>query len=271
MKVVAPFIKAEAAGNDFICINRSDIALNVLTPEKIRQLCDRHCGIGADGILYLSQLEKASARMIYFNADGSRGEMCGNGLRAATLFARNLGFIQDNQKALIKADDGWHHVFFENGNAIEVEIFYADFIPLQRLRKVHIPPHSKILGFVNTGVPHLVLEVNADLTQKDVLHWGRTLRHDPTFAPQGANVNFVRTLAQNKLFVRTYERGVEAETLSCGSGVCASVLLYLQNNPRAGSTVAAHTAGGILWVTQQSGRLLLKGPARLVFKGEMEI
>ena len=261
------FTKIQAAGNDFICVDGGRIEIGVFSKENIVNLCDRRLGIGADGLIYLSLNEEKHPAMAYFNADGSRGEMCGNGLRAAVLFAFKIGLLQTGIEQIVAADDGPHRVMLKNPEEIQVEMFLwpdNSKIPLENLE---LPRGSSALGFLNTGVPHLVLEIYAEITKGDLLKWGKRLRYDAAFQPQGTNVNFLRIISDNKVFVRTYERGVEDETLSCGSGVTASALMYWQKFGKDLENLDVQTPGGSLTVSRLNGNLFLKGPARMVYEG----
>jgi diaminopimelate epimerase len=262
------FTKIEAAGNDFICVDGGRVSLDIFSVREIKKLCDRRLGIGADGLVYLSQDKDKNLAMAYFNADGSRGKLCGNGLRAAVLFAFKLGLLEAGVEQIIRADDGPHQALLQSPEEIQVEMFHWPAeaeIPLDGLE---LPAGSRALGFINTWVPHLVLEIYAEISDGDVLDWGNKLRNDPVFQPQGTNVNFLRRSSGNKLFVRTYERGVENETLSCGSGVTASSLLYWQNYGINNGNLDVQTQGGCLSVFRKDGKLFLKGPARMVYEGK---
>ncbi len=262
------FTKIEAAGNDFICIDGNQVIFDIFSTEKIVQLCGRCLGIGADGLIYLSRDADKNPVMAYFNADGSRGEMCGNGLRAATLFAFKIGLLQAGRDQKVAADDGLHQVLLKNPREIQVEMFLWPDNSEISLDGLDVPNGSKPLGFLNTGVPHLVLEIYAEISEGEVFNWGKKLRNDAAFQPQGTNVNFLRIISSNKIFVRTYERGVEDETLSCGSGVTASAIMYWQKYGKDNGILDVQTPGGSLSVSRKDGKMFLKGPARMVYEGK---
>ncbi len=267
MKQLIPFAKAEATGNDFILVNDRDLKLELVTPQFIRSWCDRHFGIGADGLIHL-QLEKTSVpRMSYFNADGSPGEMCGNGLRAAALYLLTLGVCENKYENKIAADDGLHSFFFNEDGTITVELLVTEKKEIEPLpEQLHLPSGVDYLGFKWIGVPHLVLLSN----QKEMAQfesWAKQLRAHPVFGKEGTNVNVLIPENKQTIFVRTYERGVEAETLSCGTGVTACALLYWQKISTDSDELSIQTQGGNLKVKRQAGRLFLTGAANMVFVG----
>ena len=222
------FTKISALGNDFIALDNRNGRFDQLPPQFIQHICHRRKGVGADGVLLLCPADPPAAyRMRIFNSDGSEAPMCGNGSRALAFFARELGIIA--QEGIFLAGDGLHRVFLETTRiGLElhppVEIHRLD----AQLRSdpviTALPAQCRHLGFVNTGVPHyLVYCENPELLDLSV--WGPRLAHHPLFAPGGTNVNFVTRLADNHLSMRTYEKGVEGETLSCGTGAAAAVVL----------------------------------------------
>lgn len=267
MKQQTAFLKIEAAGNDFICLDGTTVTDAVLLPQKISALCDRRRGIGADGLIYLTEEDGRQIRMNYFNADGSRGEMCGNGLRAATLFAVTKGSLKKEKWQVVLADDGRHGVFFSSPARIKAEIFYKPESYSSGHEGAELPPETIFRGYLNTGVPHIVLQVDSELTDEFIESWGKRLRYAAAFQPQGANVNFLRKEGPEQIFVRTYERGVEAETLACGSGVTACAILFWGKDSPGDSLLHVRTRGGRLLVSREKGRLFLQGPARIVFEG----
>lgn len=258
MSRLIQFAKLQAAGNDFIVLDTEHCASETLTPELIQRLCKRHYGVGADGLIYLNGLG-----MRYYNADGSVGAMCGNGLRAAVLYAYTNGKLGRDQDFEMQADDGIHTVRYEGQDSITVEILNSK--PLARAVQLDLPGEFHFKGFFNTGVPHIVLECSQDLGQVDVAKMGRALRYDPQFEPQGTNVNFCRPAAGGVIHLRTYERGVEAETQACGTGAVATALAYgLYQGQRL-----IRTHGGMLRIEQKGEQLFLNGSARMVFVGQV--
>lgn len=248
------FHKYVAAGNDFIIF---DCWAGLFDPgvEQIQALCDRRFGIGADGILLLSQSEDNDFRMNYFNADGSRGEMCGNGARALVKFAQDQQHIASSGTFL--ADDGRHQYRIEN-NRIEVEILVSD-----KLKNWELPEINS--GFINTGVPHIVCPVQ-NVARVDLDTVGKNMNAHSAH-PQGTNLNIVdRT--NNTFSVRTWERGVNMETLACGTGATA-VSVYINENWGEPWPIAMTFKGGVLAVDFRRNRYWLAGDTELVFVGHI--
>lgn len=258
-----PFSKIEATGNDFIFIDAQDFAIEALSDQLIRRMCQRHFSIGADGLIFMDHL-----KMRYFNADGSVGEMCGNGLRAAALYLKNQGRLNANGNTFLEADDGLHEIAALDQSVFKVEIRIQDSYLAKPNPDYVLPEYLKISGFYNTGVPHLVLAVNRDLNTIDVDKIGKKLRFDLTFQPQGTNVNFASITKDNKVYLRTYERGVEAETLACGTGAAATFLAYQHSGLVTHDQLQINTRGGQLNIRQENGKTYLTGQAHLAFMGE---
>lgn len=264
------FAKIQATGNDFIVFDSQHVSLEELTPDRIRSLCDRHFGVGADGLILLRRLRKNTIRMYYFNSDGSKGAMCGNGLRAAARYARFVGFCPEEEFDIV-ADDGLHSVRFNPDKTITVQILdQQQERDAPDLNQLNVPEPFRILGFLQVGVPHLVLEIPENTDDTLFLEIAPKLRHHSAFN-EGTNVNLIRRVDEGTIKVRTFERGVEAETLSCGTGVTASVLLYGQAYPNAPATLSVLTKGGNLKVSKENGRITLTGPVKIVFTGEINL
>ena len=258
-----PFSKYQGTGNDFIIIDNRQLNWEP-TVHQVSCLCNRHFGIGADGLMLLSEKIGFDFAMTYYNSDGNEGTMCGNGGRCVAAFAESLGIIQG--QARFWAIDGTHEVEIINGS---LETIYKVKMKDTQIGKIY---DDGI--FLDTGSPHFVMFVD-DAATTDVLGAGKTLRNDARFAPGGANIDFVE-LQDTLLFVRSYERGVEGETLSCGTGVTASAIAHAFRNPDNPGFYLIKTLGGGLKVSfVQTGDLFteiwLEGPARFVYSGEMEI
>lgn len=260
MSRLIQFTKIEATGNDFIFIDAADLQGMDFNPQMVVHLCERHLSIGADGLIVMDGL-----CMKYYNADGSTGAMCGNGLRAATLFSYISEKIPHNEDVELIADDGAHMVHIHNPEQITVEIKEQPTTKSKLLPQESLPENIAVLGFYNTGVPHLVLSVERDLDQVEVKKIGKKIRFDSTFRPNGTNVNFLMAIKDNELQLRTYERGVEDETLSCGTGAVASALAYSDKEEK----IKVRTRGGILTVVRSRDKLFLKGGARIAFMGQV--
>ncbi len=256
------FFKYQGTGNDFIILDNRDNQLPQLTIKQIKKLCDRRFGIGADGLMLLGKKEDCDFEMIYFNADGRESSMCGNGGRCLTKFAARQGILKSTYH--FKAIDGMH----------EAEIDMNDIVRLKMQDVNKVEKHSSYL-ILNTGSPHFI-KFTTDIMNVDVVETGREIRYSQAFAAEGINVNFVETLDQDSIYVRTYERGVENETLSCGTGVTAAALLSAHND-NGFNRVEIKTPGGRLSVEfnkiddEHFENIWLCGPAELVYQGEIEI
>jgi diaminopimelate epimerase len=258
------FYKIESTGNDFVLINGEVYNRSLFSTSLIRQICDRRFGIGGDGFLFVERFGEKSIKIQYHNADGSKAEMCGNGLRAAARFANETYFGNENKKFKISASDGLHQVEILSHNKIKAELLISNMDEKLNLDQLEIPKELSIVGFVNTGAPHLVLSVEKDIEQFNLQQTGSALRKHLMFGKQGTNINILQQIDTNTIQVRTYERGVEAETLSCGTGVTACSLLF--NKEKAFSTNVV-TAGGLLTVASDGKHTFLTGDSRIVFKG----
>lgn len=258
------FFKYEGAGNDFILVdNRNgDFPLSD-NPELIKKLCDRHFGIGADGLIVLQLKEGFDFEMIYYNADGYPGSMCGNGARCITAFAKHLELIKNDTNFL--AVDGPHYArISENG----------DLVSLQMIDVKDISNDGEAF-ILNTGSPHYVLSVT-DLEKKDVFTEGKAIRYNKKYNAEGINVNFVEDMGDH-YYVRTYERGVENETYACGTGVTGVALAMAKKKKQSGAIQTSLTVpGGKLGVSFEYdgstfSKIFLEGPATFVFTGIVNI
>jgi len=254
------FSKYHGTGNDFIIIDNRSLEFNP-TKELIAKLCHRRFGIGADGVMILEKNSDYDFSMKYFNADGNEGTMCGNGGRCIVTFAHNLGIIKKFTK--FTAIDGEHtaEILDKNDNAFIVNL------KMQDVENIIVYEDNY---FIDTGSPHYVSFVE-NLEKFDVLREGKKIRNSKEFMPNGTNVNFVEVRGEN-LFVRTYERGVENETYSCGTGVTASAIAFSLRENRIVENIL--TRGGKLSVKFEKhgnsfSNIHLIGPASFVFKGEI--
>lgn len=251
------FTKYHGTGNDFIMVDNRQLRW-VPTAETIKIICDRHFGIGADGLILIETSTDADFHMNYYNSDGSQS-FCGNGSRCAVHYSKTLGI--GNQTVVFTAIDGEHNARWEDE---EIAIHMKDTNAVEHLR-----PHH----FANTGSPHVVKYVD-DVNDVEVVHEGRLIRFSERWKKQGTNVNFVEK-TDECLMVRTYERGVEDETLSCGTGVTAVALVDF--DIYGGDTQRTiETPGGFLRVSfQPEGKtftdIWLIGPAKKVFTGSIDI
>ena len=269
--MVLEFTKMNGAGNDFVLIDNRAQTLK-LSREQIVRLCDRHRGVGADGVILLipSQTGKADWAWEFYNSDGSAGEMCGNGARCFGRFvqrktARNQDFTFETLAGLITAK-------FQD-QRVTVNLTAPDQLCLGE--KLSLAAGPQAVHSVNTGVPHAVLFV-PDADKAMVLQLGPEIRHHRRFSPKGTNVNFVQVLGPGHIRVRTFERGVEGETLACGTGVTASALIASRVHGFASPVNVQVQGGDQLQVSfrEQNGNFTdvrLTGPAEFAFEGRVEI
>lgn len=251
------FYKYQGTGNDFVMIDNRSLKLSV-TVDQISAICDRRFGVGADGLILIQDHPTLDFEMVYYNSDGSQS-MCGNGSRCAVMFARFLNIIDLN--TTFQSTDGIHKATITEGS---VALEMHDTLPIDK----------RLTGlFINTGSPHH-LEFVEQVDSTEVFERGQSIRQDPEYAPEGTNVNFIEVVDEHTIKVRTYERGVEDETLSCGTGVTAASIAATKKNIQ--SPVAVYTQGGQLIVSFKetaSGftNVKLIGPAEMVFEGDIII
>jgi len=255
------FSKYHGAGNDFIIIDNR-VATFSKEINLIKHLCDRHFGIGADGLMLLEPSAEADFYMRYFNADGKESTMCGNGGRCITLFAKELGIIESSAKFI--GIDGLHQANIEAGNIINLK--------MQDVSGIEI---GENYYFLNTGSPHYVCFVD-NVQAIDVISRGKSIRNSINLNGGGTNVNFV-DFSNEMINIRTYERGVESETLACGTGSVASAIAFCRHSNTTRSEYKIQTQGGELLVRfkrindSEYSDVWLKGPAIHVFDGQIII
>lgn len=262
--MIIKFSKYQGTGNDFIVIDNRDGKFDASNLALVRKLCDRKFGIGADGLMLLQEKKGFDFEMIYFNSDGSQS-LCGNGSRCITAFAHKLGIIEE--KAHFTTTDGAHDSIIDGA---WISLAMGDVMNIEKIPEGY---------FLNTGSPHVVKQVT-ELRKFDVVTEGRRIRNSEPYKKEGTNVNFIQVAPsddKNLLYVRTYERGVENETLSCGTGVtaCALVAHHL-GLATSGSHCDVVTMGGNLRVRFKKDEegykeIRLEGPAEFVFEGTITI
>jgi diaminopimelate epimerase len=264
------FTKMNGAGNDFVLLDNRAGHL-ALTRAQIARLCDRHRGVGADGVLILEPATNgADFRMRYYNADGGEAEMCGNGARCFARFAnRTAGPLEkvsfETPAGVIGAD--------LKGELVTLRMSEPDDLRLHL--DIPIGGESLRAHYVDSGVPHLVVPVEK-IAEVDVQSLGARLRHHPMFAPRGANANFSEKRGPRAIAIRTYERGVENETLACGTGVVASAIIFAAIENVAGPIDVLVRGSDTLQVDftrkgEDFAHVTLTGPADFVFDGEIEL
>lgn len=251
------FYKYQGTGNDFVMIDNRSQTFNKKDTKQVAFLCDRRFGIGADGLILLESHPDLDFKMVYYNADGNESSMCGNGGRCLVAFAKHLGVITN--KAVFEAIDGVHHATIEN-----------DIVKLQMLDVDNVEVYEKHV-FLNTGSPHHV-QFEEHINDFDIKNEGAKIRYGAPYNEAGTNVNFVKKISNSAFRVRTYERGVEDETLSCGTGVTAVALAMHKTKETDKKLIALKVEGGELQVSfdvenDTYKNVWLIGPAKFVFKG----
>lgn len=253
------FYKYQGTGNDFVMIDNRQLVFDKNDTKRIAHLCDRRFGIGADGLILLENHPEYDFKMVYFNADGNESTMCGNGGRCLVAFAKQLEIIETH--AVFEAIDGKHEAIIE-GNEVKLQMQNVESIKT-------FDDHM----FLDTGSPHYVT-FNTDLETLEVKEAGAAIRYNDTYKAEGTNVNFVKRNAPSVFDVRTYERGVEDETLSCGTGVTAVALAMHYSGETDANLVTLNTQGGRLQIAFEPSEngykdIWLIGAATFVFKGEI--
>ncbi|MBT8762428.1 diaminopimelate epimerase [Desulfohalobiaceae bacterium Ax17] len=264
----AQFFKMQGSGNDFILFDNRELRLS---PEKMglwaKKLCPRAFAIGADGMIFLDEPDKQGIdyRWHFFNSDGSRAEMCGNGSRCAARLAYELGMAPKK------------HIFGTDAGPIQAQVLEEGQVKVQLT-----PPRDLQLNlsltldeqrelnvhFVNTGVPHAVV-ITKNLQKMDVQKLGQTIRFHTQFSPAGTNVNFIEIKDNDKILLRTYERGVESETYACGTGAAASVVVANRLGLLNNSVQVTTTGGEVLRIILEDDKVFLQGKAVLVYEGRV--
>lgn len=271
------FTKMNGAGNDFVMIDNRDSSLS-LNPDQIKKLCDRHRGIGADGVILLELTSNNELNMRYYNADGYEVDMCGNGARCFTRFTADL---LGKKTVFIEFQTPAGKIQGELLEDLRVKLLMSEPHSLQLAHSLHLNDHDYELHSINTGVPHVVI-FTKDLKNTPVIELGRLIRNHARFAPNGTNANFVQVASPKNLIVRTYERGVEDETQACGTGVVATAIIHhlLTKTP---SPISISVVGGdtleVGFETSSSNpseaisvkNITLTGPADFTFKGYFEL
>ncbi len=269
------FVKMSGAGNDFIVIdNRS--AMIVDGADLARKICDRHWGVGADGLLLLESSDKVSYRMMYYNADGSIGGMCGNGGRCIAMFAFQKKIVGKEHKF-----EALGHIYTASIMAEDVSLNMQDPVSISKTRHLSIGKKKIAYQFIDTGSPHIVIDIaelskNGDLDGLNVKYWGKILRWQKIFTPAGTNVNFMKKLESGAIQLRTYERGVEAETLACGTGsIATAIIASMKWKLRPPITIIPTSKIPLIVEFDLNGSSIqtvkLSGPAVVTFAGNLDV
>ncbi len=257
------FYKYHGTGNDFILLD-GRVYQDLFSSDQIKFLCDRKYGIGADGIIIISPDSAGPINMLYYNSDGSQGMMCGNGARCAVHFAKMMGLIEN--ECIIKCA----------GRKYSCELIRDNFV------SVSFPPVSGFekypLGWkVDSGAAHYI-EYRTINSKEDLIKFGRSTRYDPSFGPEGVNVNFIEECSPSRLKISTYEKGVEDLTLSCGTGAIAGAIIDSLNNNRFGKVeYRIDSTGGTLYISFEIkdnnyyDNIVLSGAVSQVYKGSLSI
>lgn len=256
------FYKYQGTGNDFVMIDNRSQFFPKENTQLIEKLCDRRFGVGADGLILLENHADFDFKMVYYNSDGNESSMCGNGGRCLVAFAKQMGVVKN--KAKFEAFDGYHFATIDDEGIVALQMKDVDAIK-----------NESNYTFLNTGSPHHVQLVN-DLKNLDVKVEGAKIRYSDLYGNAGSNINFVNQLANDIFAVRTYERGVEDETLSCGTGVTAVAIAMHQLGKTKNNIIDLNVEGGKLKVQfdEDNGsytNVFLIGPATFVFEGKIEI
>ncbi len=278
------FIKMSGAGNDFIFIEKNqNLAFN-LFPERINKLCNRRNGIGADGLIFIEDMPGYDYKMTYFNADGSTGSLCGNGARCSIWFAQLSDRLKGGKAKFISNDIEY------SGEVVSDECVKFNLNPPKKIKyNFKIKAYNQMITshFADTGSPHVVIKISdilknaadpksnfRNILEVPVFNLGKEIRYGSDFKPEGTNVNFI-DIMDDVIHIRTYERGVEDETLACGTGsVAAALICFITDNLKP--PIKLKTFGGdVLTVNfevenQKVKNLSLTGPAKIIFKGSID-
>ena len=257
--MIIKFYKYHGAGNDFIIVD-DRLPNHSFSKNKIKEICDRKTGVGSDGFILLRNHEKYDFEMIYYNSDGKISSMCGNGGRCIVHFAYYLKIIK--KYTIFLAVDGPH----------EAKII-KNTIVILKMNNVDEIIKCKYYTFIYSGSPHHIIE-KSKINLIDVRLIGSKIRNSQSYSPNGVNVNFIKKISSEEFIIRTYERGVEDETLSCGSGAVASAIAMHNRGRTSNNKIKIKTLGGDLIIcftfNKTYSDVTLEGPVKQVFKGEID-
>ena len=262
------FMKLSGAGNDFVIINNLAEVVDSTDTDFVQKLCQRRMSVGADGVLLVEKADDVDFRMRYFNADGGEVETCGNGARCISKFAYLNGIASEQMRFLTNAGIYESEIVGEN-----VKVRMSDPTDIRLNVPLQLDDGLHAVSFANSGVPHVVFFVD-DLEGTDVYHLGQQTRYHDNFKPDGTNANFIRIESSGLIDIRTYERGVEDETLACGTGAIASAIIAATLG-KVKSPVSVKTASGVVLKIHfevENGaatNVYLEGDARVIYVGEL--
>lgn len=256
------FYKYQGTGNDFVMIDNRTLFFPKENVQLVAHLCDRRFGIGGDGLILLENDEATDFKMVYYNSDGNEGSMCGNGGRCLVAFAKKLNVFEGSCTFI--ATDGLHHASIDKDGVVSLQM-----IDVANIKK------ETNYTFMNTGSPHHVQVVD-DLEHYNVKENGAALRYGSLYGKEGSNINFVKQINADTFSLRTYERGVEDETLACGTGATAVAIAMNATGQTAATAINLNVEGGKLAVSfdvdnEKYTNVFLIGPAEFVFKGSIEV
>ena len=254
------FSKYHGSGNDFIILNNMLGDYDLLSISQIQFLCNRHIGIGADGLIKISKKKGFDFEIEYFNSDGSQS-FCGNGARCSVAYAESIGIV--NNKAFFYAIDGPHKAFVKSDSVC---------LEMSSVEKYETNGDDFI---INTGSPHYI-HILDDIRNCDVVKYGRSVRFQECFDPEGINVNVMSIVSKNEINIATYERGVENETLSCGTGAVACALIFMIVKNKSETEIKINTKGGLIEVSAKKNNdsfhdIWLTGPVKFVFEALIDV
>ena len=271
------FVKMNGAANDFIMVDNRDGSIR-LAREAVAHLCDRRRGVGADGLMLIEPAPGHDFFMHYYNADGGEEVMCGNGARCAAHFAAGLGLGQATSRSTTLH-------FMTGSGAIEAVVtgnrVSMDMMNARAMRRdvsTPVAPNGSDVHFMVVGTRHAVVPLHdvAALTAEDVIKYGRALRYDPAFAPEGANVNFASLAADGRMHLRTYEKGIEGETLACGTGSVASAVIFAHEHRVQSPVRVVQYSGDELVISFELGpdgarHVRMEGPILINYRGLVDV
>ena len=269
MKVA--FSKYQGAGNDFVIINAHSLGDLILNTEQIQFICDRKYGVGSDGLILIKPSDQQDFKMDFYNPDGSQS-FCGNGARCAVHYSYQNNSVTNNPCSF-EAIDGVHQASICK-DEVKIEMSHIGEIEAVVVSADDINEEGY---FLDTGSPHFVHFVKYKASLNDIVNYGKRIRYSNKYESTGVNVNMVDAIAEDQILIRTYERGVENETLSCGTGATACALIYAQVHQSKNNLIQVETSGGILHVSfdqLESGsfsNVYLIGPAKHVFNGQINV